>query len=189
VKRSERFSAQRWSERTLHESEARAGAALLLLPLKNSKLLFHQFLDVLEEFMTPGSYKFCYADTDSFMLALTRDQIDECVRPELRQRWNSTILPKWFVKSEGSRDEITASEKEPGLLKVEARITSGWFIAPSPKCYVMAEKEPCELEARLCDPQNEHRLMELLDNNDALRGAYDIKKKSSKGCKRTVNLW
>ena len=137
--------------------------------------------------MRPGSYKFCYADTDSFMLALTRDQIDECVRPELVQRWKDEILPKWFVKSEGTRDEITASEKEPGLLKVEARITSGWFIAPSPKCYVMVEKEPCELEARLCDPANEHRLHEILERSNI--GAYEIMKKSSKGCKRTVKLW
>lgn len=151
-----------------------------------------QFLDVLDEFMRPGSYKFCYADTDSFMLALTRDTLDECVKPELAGRWRSEILPAWFVKSDKeryTREELLASAKEPGLLKVEAEIKSGWFIAPSPKCYMMVEKAPCELEAQICDPANEHAVVELVEKAKEYGGAgYSIAKKSSKGTSDRVQL-
>jgi hypothetical protein len=81
------------------------------------ELVSRQFLDVLDEVLRPGSYKFCYADTDFFMSALTRDQITECARLELAQCWKNEIL------------------------KVGARTISGWFIVTSPKCYVIVEKD------------------------------------------------
>lgn len=151
------------------------------LDLKNSKLLFMTFLDVLEKYLRPGSYKFCYADTDSFMLALTEKTIFECVKTGLKNEWNEKIVPLWFVDKNN-----VATEKEPGLLKPEATIHSGWFIAPSPKCYIMVEKPPCELEAQICDPKNEDKILDLLDEEKA---SYVVKKKSSKGCKESVSLW
>lgn len=140
--------------------------------------------------MRPGSFKFCYADTDSFMLALTRDTLDECVKGELRQRWEEEIKPRWFVKEKGTREELLSSAKEPGLLKVEAEIKTGWFIAPSPKCYIMAEKPtPCELEAAICDPKNELNVTTLVEKHQQQEGApFHIAKKSSKGTSGRVQL-
>jgi len=150
---------------------------------QNSKLLMYKFLDVLKKFMEPGTVKFCYCDTDSLMLALTRDSLLECVKPELIQEWNSLILPKWFVD-----EDSIASQKEPGLLKEEARLTKGMFIALSPKCYIMTECDPSYLEERLCNPENRHKIYEILDEANSIKYDGVEKKRSSKGCNKKIGL-
>jgi len=154
---------------------------------QNSKLLFFRFLDVLKEFCAEGSVVFTYCDTDSFLLAMTETELVDCVKPELRQRWNDEILPKWFATAEPS------SQKEPGLLKEEARITRGWWLSISPKCYVMADMESDELERQIVDPANEKRCFEILEQASAAAASCDlpqvtIAKKSAKGCKRSIPL-
>jgi hypothetical protein len=146
-------------------------------------LLFYQFLDVLEEYMEPGSYKFCYADTDSFMLALTRDELDDCVAPDKRAEWHEVIRPAWFAT------ECKRSQKEPGLLKEEARIKSGWFLAPSPKCYILAEMEPNDWEREFLTADNPFDMLaEFERRQEEAEPEVDIKKRSAKGCKRHIDL-
>lgn len=148
-----------------------------------------RFIDTLKEYITPGAAKVCYMDTDSFLLALTEDTLAECVRPELLQKWENEMVPKWFVN-----DAVFASQKEPGLLKEEASITSGWYIGLSPKCYIMTECQPSTFETRLLNPKNKSRIWDILDhyinfnrvnnNND---GNPVTVKRSAKGCsKKTV---
>ena len=133
--------------------------------------------------MEPGSVKFAYCDTDSFMLAMTEETIDECVKCELREEWRRDILPKWFAVM-GDK----ASEKEPGLLKEEARISKGWFIAISPKCYVMATVAPNDLEQKLVAPENEYRCYEILAAANEEFPPAKIEKKSAKGCSKKIPL-
>jgi len=148
---------------------------------QNSKLRFFRFLDVLRDYLVPGKYKMCYADTDSFLLALTEKTLIECVRPDKLAEWNDKIAPKWFAI------DTPESSKEPGLLKEEASIESGWFIAISPKAYIMAECERSELEDQLVSRLNRERVYEILNENRDVNNGK-IKKRSAKGCHRNVEL-
>jgi hypothetical protein len=58
---------------------------ILIITAKNSKLLFFRFLDILDEYMKEGSTKFCYCDTDSFLIAMTETTLDECVKDEMKK--------------------------------------------------------------------------------------------------------
>ncbi|CAG5081146.1 Oidioi.mRNA.OKI2018_I69.PAR.g9798.t1.cds [Oikopleura dioica] len=159
---------------------------------QNSKLLFFKFLDVLRKYMREGSYRFCYCDTDSFLLALTRPTLEEHVRDELRQEWDNIIVKKWFATDEPE------SQKEPGLLKIEEQITRGWFIALSPKCYIMSECYTSDFEKKLLDPANRAHIYKLLDeyNNTIASegggGGNDqntvAKKRSAKGVAHMIKL-
>ncbi|CAG5104696.1 Oidioi.mRNA.OKI2018_I69.chr1.g1460.t1.cds [Oikopleura dioica] len=86
-----------------------ASLRVSILLQKNSKLLFMQFEQILRDYLMPGSYKFCYADTDSFILALTKDSVHKCVNPKLKDKWEKEIRPAWFAV-----DGDDASQKEPG---------------------------------------------------------------------------
>jgi hypothetical protein len=174
----------------LHEVEMRKRSVVEDLAIhvqiqvyQNSKLLFFEFLDVLKKFCQEGSVVFTYCDTDSFLLAMTETELIDCVKPELKQQWIDDILPKWFATS------APASQKEPGLLKEEARITRGWWLSISPKCYVMADMESNELERRIVDPANGEHCFDILQEafKDNLPPVL-IAKKSAKGCKRSIPL-
>ena len=149
---------------------------------KNSKLLFYRFLAVLEKYMKPGSTRFCYCDTDSFLIAMTEDSLDDCVLDNLKTEWMEQVRPKWFA------GESIASQKEPGLLKEEAGISRGWFLALSPKCYIMCEKEPCDLEKKLATKENEYDTISILQQYTDHLPSHQIKKRSAKGCSRRVPL-
>jgi hypothetical protein len=135
----------------------------------------------LKTYMRKGSYKFCYCDTDSFMLALTRDNIDDCVRADLCDEWFKEIKPKWFATDD------RRSQKEPGLLKEEERITRGWFIAPTPKCYILSQMEPNEVEKAILTSNNPHETLREIQKQAATIEAT-TRKRSSKGCKTAINL-
>ena len=92
--------------------------------LQWSKVLFIRFMYWLEEHLEEGSFKTCYADTDSMALALTksgpehenpeqnlRSLFDPLVKPSKKQSWEAT-WKDWFVTT----DEIWDIRK-PGKLK------------------------------------------------------------------------
>jgi hypothetical protein len=149
---------------------------------QNSKLLFFRFLDVLKKYVVPGSYVFTYCDTDSFLLSLTETELDDCIKPELKHEWLTQIIPKWFAIP----DDL-ASQKEPGLLKEEARVTRGWFLCISPKCYIMADVAVSDLENQLIAQENEHKLFEIFSRFEG-EPHVKILKKSAKGCNRKIAL-
>ena len=117
---------------------------LQVLVYQNSKLHFFKFVRTLYKYLREGSFMFCYCDTDSIMLALTESDIKYCVKNHMLEEWNNVIVPKWFADETDER-----SKKEPGLLKIEAEINSGWFIALSPKCYLMCTAAPSDLERKI----------------------------------------
>ena len=76
--------------------------------------------------LEPGSFRACYADTDSMCLALTKSQpshsdddletslrkiLDPLVRPERRDVWEQTWRD-WFVTTTDVQDQ-----RKPGKLK------------------------------------------------------------------------
>ena len=84
------------------------------------------------------------------------------------------------------RNKFPKSQKEPGLLKEEARITRGWFLAPSPKCYILAQMEPNDLEKEFLTSKDPFKVLKTW--NQSTEPKNEIKKRSSKGCKRSINL-
>ena len=94
--------------------------------LQTSKLLFLEFMYWFYEHVQPGSFRTCYADTDSMCLALTKTDytkmngneemfyralFDPIVRPEKRQSWEKNWR-NWFVTSSNIHDI-----RKPGKLK------------------------------------------------------------------------
>ena len=73
-------------------------------------------------------------DTDSILIALSEDTLDEAVRPELREEWETEKL-KWFA------DETPEMKKTPGYLKEEFSSDNGVFIGLSSKCYLLTKGE------------------------------------------------
>jgi hypothetical protein len=172
------------------------------------------FIDMLREYMEEGSYRLCYADTDSFALTLCHDHIDECVRPQLREKYFAEIKPKWFAaecEKTPTCDDCKRSQKKPGLLKIEAKITSGWLLATSPKCYLMAANDMSrtggggggnrmgDMERKIIEfgqnpPSDTFQAKRLLKEIAELELAegddtpYKIAKKGAKGCHSKVKL-
>ncbi|CBY40335.1 unnamed protein product, partial [Oikopleura dioica] len=112
---------------------------------------------------------------------MTEDTLDDCVKDDMKEKWKNLVKPKWFAGSS------MASQKEPGLLKEEAGISRGWFLALSPKCYILCNKEPCDLEKKIVAKENEFKTLELLPSIQD-EPANKIEKKSAKGCNRRVPL-
>ena len=51
-------------------------------------------------------------DTDSLLIAMTADKIEDLVLPEKREEWESEIKNIWFA------DSSIRSQKTPGYLKL-----------------------------------------------------------------------
>ena len=66
------------------------------------------------------------------MLALTAKDYIDCVKDDLKERWLTEIIPKWFAIT-GDTAEARYSQKKPGLLKLEAQLTTGLFCGLSSK--------------------------------------------------------
>lgn len=168
---------------------------------------------MLKIYMQPGSYRVCYTDTDSFLISLCESTLDDCVRPEKLQEYLTTIKPKWFAPECTHPNPQTCApckraEKTPGMLKIEANLTSGFFLATSPKCYMLAETATLgSLERKII----KFGTLTEADNNDdgatsaavarnllaeieALEIAqgddtpYAVLKKGAKGCHRKISL-
>ncbi|CAG5087398.1 Oidioi.mRNA.OKI2018_I69.PAR.g11535.t1.cds [Oikopleura dioica] len=151
--------------------------------------------------MRPGSYRFCYCDTDSLMLALDSKKLDDCVAEKYKSEWISKIKPAWFAKT-----ECPISEKTPGLLKVEGSLSAGWYLACTPKCYLMAKTTHLDemerkilrfakkysngvySEQRDSDAKEILADMTLLERSQGSKTPYNIVKKSSKGCNLDIKL-
>lgn len=116
------------------------------------------------------------------MLALTRKELVDCVKADRLDDWHSIISPKWFAT------KCPKSQKEPGLLKEEARITRGWFLAPSPKCYMLSQMEPNELEVEMLTSENPFKVLADFQETQSKEPENVIKKRSAKGVKQKINL-
>ena len=62
------------------------------------------------------------SDTDSIMIAMTADKIEQLVKPGLEDDWKNLIVPKWFA------DDTPTGQKTPGFLKEEFTSNNGRYI-------------------------------------------------------------
>lgn len=65
-------------------------------------------------------------DTDSIMLGYTGENLEDIVPEAKRESWEK-VVKEWFATEE------VRSQKTPGLLKTEKKITDGHFVALTPK--------------------------------------------------------
>ena len=50
--------------------------------------------------------------------------LNDLVKPELREKWDSEIYPKYFVRDQNDIDQ----QRQPGLFKEEAVIKNGSMV-------------------------------------------------------------
>jgi hypothetical protein len=70
------------------------------------------FYDILQKYFDPTDYQCMQTDTDSIYLALSKPNLLDLVRPELKVEFFRDIYPNWFVSSKETK-------RTPGLLKTE----------------------------------------------------------------------
>ena len=92
-----------------------------LFVYQTSKLIFFEFVIDLFHCLREKSFKICYCDTDSLLLALTEKNFDDLVKPSMTGEWMA-VKKKWFA------DSSVRSQKKPGLLKYEFESNSGLYI-------------------------------------------------------------
>ena len=136
--------------------------------LSKSKLRNMRAIEFLKNYLIESFWTTSYCDTDSFVIFLARDSMDECVKPELLKSWLTTEKDKWFVPEvcneckkafiDGHYDDIKKlflnvpwtqnkcchlyqifHTKSPGLLKRE--FDSHRFIALNAKSYMMESED------------------------------------------------
>jgi hypothetical protein len=92
-----------------------------------AKLRMLEFVyDVVLKFIDNSDFMLNGGDTDSVILSLAAETIDECVKPDLKAEFEN-IKHLWFVMDEAQR-------RVPGLMKVET--LSNRFIGLCSKCYI-----------------------------------------------------
>ena len=67
---------------------------------------------VLDEYLEKGSFRLAYCDTDSLLVCMTADSIDDLVVQEKRAEWDTSVKPVWFA------DNTPKGQKTPGFLKL-----------------------------------------------------------------------
>ena len=91
----------------------------------NSKLLqiklrmlefYYDFMDV---FVDHRDFQYCSMDTDSAYMALSADSLEEVIKPELKQRYQSE-KHNWFPRSD-TPEHAAYDKRTPGLFKEEYR--------------------------------------------------------------------
>ena len=83
------------------------------------------YFDFLDKFCDRRDFELIQMDTDSFYMALSAEEFDEIVRPDLKELY-TTEKPKWLVTDEYSK-------RVPGLFKPEFK--GKRMIALTSKCY------------------------------------------------------
>ena len=122
-----------------------------------AKLRMLEFWHFINEYLDNDLYQFMEMDTDSLYIAFARDTVDECVKPELREKWES-VKYDWFCSEDSTtmvpfRDTHVSlkqfDQRTPGKFKLEysgtgmACLNSKTYIIwgaldkdgkPAPKC-------------------------------------------------------
>jgi len=93
-----------------------------LFVYQQSKLWFFKFILTLFEFLEPDSFTLAYLDTDSILIGMTADSLDDLVLPEKKDEWITTTKKIWFA------DSSPRGQKTPGFLKEEFSSTDGKYI-------------------------------------------------------------
>ena len=75
------------------------------------------YYDFLDKFLDRSDFAYCEMDTDSAYIAISGESVEELVKPELREEFESE-KSQWFPRT--NTPEIKAYDKRtPGLFKEE----------------------------------------------------------------------
>ena len=85
------------------------------------------YYDFLDKYFSRQDFELCYMDTDSFYLAISGDSLNEIVKPEMKQAYE-TDKKNWLATDK-------FSERTPGLFKPEFVGTRGMWLTA--KCYLV----------------------------------------------------
>lgn len=107
-------------------------------------------------------------------LSLSETEIDNLVKPEMREEYFRDIKPKWFVL-----DDTPEQQREPGLLKTEFSTTNGSAVMLTPKCYHLVDNETKEV--KMASKGISTKTVEI-DHNDFLAALYEDTKKTVTEC-------
>ena len=107
-------------------------------------------------------------------LSLSETEIDNLVKPELREEYLRDIKPKWFVL-----DETPEQQREPGLLKTEFSTTNGSAVMLSPKCYHLVDN--ITNEVKMASKGISSKNVEI-EHYDFLAALYENTKKTVTEC-------
>ena len=96
----EMFEVEKMKKKVMLDLPTQIGIAVF----SYAKLRLIQFWDFINTFLVNDLYQLMECDTDSLYIAFARDTIDECVKPEMRERWESE---KWtWFSSEDKNSNI-----------------------------------------------------------------------------------
>ena len=92
------FEVEKMKKKVVLDLPSQIGVAVY----SYAKLRLLAFWEFINTFLVNDLYQLMECDTDSLYVAFARDTIDECVKPEMRERWQSEKW-EWF----SSEDEST----------------------------------------------------------------------------------
>ena len=92
------FEVEKMQKTIVHDIPIQIGIAVF----SYAKLVMIQFWDFINTYLINDFYQIMEMDTDSLYIAFARENIDDCVKPELREKWETE---KWVWFS--SKDEET----------------------------------------------------------------------------------
>lgn len=107
------------------------------------------YYSILLPFLQEGSFALGSMDTDSFTFAISEDTLDQCVKPELKDEWDTEIKPLWFANCDSDCSHTMCSKRTPGPFKKEFEGVE--FVGLSSKMYtVRGEKpgDPCKVASK-----------------------------------------
>lgn len=98
-----------------------------------SKLHMQRFVhDVLRSTLSENMWEILGSDTDSVIIAMSKQSLDECVKPGSKKKW-LRLKKKYFVDS-SNPESLRETSRTPLLFKEEIA-KADIFLAPSAKCY------------------------------------------------------
>lgn len=100
----------------------------------SKRRLLHFLWDVADKYWKEKMYSLLYIDTDAFSFAYSADSMDEIVRSELQNEWN-TVKKAYLVPSSGP--DAKRLKREFGLLKQE--YVGNVWVSLAPKSYVLLD--------------------------------------------------
>jgi len=112
------YEVQSVAKKILQNVPIQLGHFILNLAKKHMVTFFHL---IIAKHCDMSKIALTSMDTDSLGFALAEKDIDSCVRPVMREKWDNVIKPKWFVH-DGCGDKCdldTCNKRVPGPFKME----------------------------------------------------------------------
>ena len=69
------------------------------------------------EYFDVDNLRLLYCDTDSIFMAMGVDELDDLVKPELKEKWLREIKPQWFAMPKDDPLEHAKQQRKPGKSK------------------------------------------------------------------------